>query len=73
MTYRVVYNASALFGGPIRAQFTGGSQANGTLRTIPGIYTEDIVAGVGNLLLEFFGASGAIIIIESVSVRQVLG
>ncbi|MES2533340.1 MAG: hypothetical protein V4636_20015 [Pseudomonadota bacterium] len=72
LTYRVVFNASALSGGPIRAQFTGGIQANGTLRTLPGLYSEDIVAGVGNLLLEFFGASGAMPVIEYVSVREVL-
>lgn len=71
-TYRVVFNASALSGGPIRAQFTGGIQANGTLRTLPAIYSEDIVAGAGNLLLEFFGASGAMTVVEYVSVREVL-
>jgi hypothetical protein len=71
-TYRTVYNASALSGGPIRIQFTGGTPANGTLRTDPGVYSEDIVAGDGNLLLEFFGASGAMTIIESVSVKEVL-
>lgn len=71
-TYRVVYNASSLSGGPVRPQFTGGVQVNGALNTSPGVFSEDLVADAGNVTLEFFAASGAMVILESISVRQVL-
>ena len=72
VTYRVTYNASSLSGGPARPQFIGGVQVNGTLNTTPGVFSEDLVADAGNVTLEFFAASGAMVILESISVREVL-
>lgn len=72
MTYRVQYNASGLSGGPIRAQFTGGTPVNGALNSSPGVFTENLVAATGNITVEIFGATAANAVIKYISVRLVL-
>jgi hypothetical protein len=68
--YRVTYTVVTATAGSVRAAFVGGTQVNGTGRTAPGTYTQDLIAVAGNnqlvLQAEGSGFSGTI---DNVTVR----
>lgn len=70
--YRIEINITALSGGILRVQFSGGTSVLGTSRNTPGIYTQDLVAVTGNISFDILASSPAVASVTSVSLRQVL-
>lgn len=69
--YRIEINITALSGGILRVQFSGGTSVLGTSRNTPGIYTQDLVAVTGNISFDILASSPAVASVTSVSMRRV--
>lgn len=69
--YRVSINITALSGGILRVQFSGGTWVLGASRNGPGVYTQDLVAVTGNISFDILASSPAVASVTSVSLKLV--
>lgn len=73
-SYEVQYTVTSFDSGQVRANFIGGTQVNGIVRTAVGSYREVLVANTGNTLLAIgSGGTGFTGSVDNISVRELPG